>query len=280
MAALQGYAGVSTQMNAQANALSTANRDRQLAAQGMYVDQSGQLRRDTFQESYARGVAADRATEFNTTTKLNATNMQGQLATDMRTQSFNEDFSTKSAADQMATFNKAQSQISQRWQEGYAADQQRDLTNRNHLVEQAGNQYTDTAMTGATNIANGGFGVNSAADARTQGSIGVQSGLGMNAISGYSSASGAQLGAGQFGVNVNQGNLNNIGSAAGLRITDNNTTTDRHVQSYQDKTKANAADVGMQIAAASIPPIKNEDDGSDNDFDRWQNSNRGAHDFD
>jgi hypothetical protein len=271
MTALQGYAGVSNAMNAQANDIAQNNANRQLAAQGMYVDASGQLRRDTFQESYQKGVAADRATEFNTSTRLNATQAQGQLASTMRQQSFNEDFSTRSAADQMAQFNKSQSQISQRWQEQYAADQQAQYTNRQTGINQAGQANANFGLQSATGVANAGFGVNAAADQRTQGSVMNQNALGTSSIAGYGAAASSQLGAGTFGVNVNNGNLANSYGATGLQITDNNAITNRGINSYLNKQGANSADIGMQIAAGAGTSAPKTDDGYDNDFDRWQN---------
>jgi hypothetical protein len=269
MTALQGYAGVSNTMNAQANDLAQNNANRQLAAQGMYVDASGQLRRDTFQESYQKGVAADRATEFNTNTRLNATQAQGQLASTMRNQSFNEDFSTKSAADQMAQFNKSQSQISQRWQEQYAADQQQQYTNRQTGINQAGQANANFGLQSANGVANAGFGVNAAADQRLQGSLMNQSALGTNQVNGYATGANAALGAGTFGVNVNNGNLANSSGAAGLKITDNNAITQRGINSVLNKQGANAADTGIAVAGSYTAPKL--DDGYDNDFDRWQN---------
>lgn len=269
MQALSGYAGLSSAMNAQANQLGTSNADRQLAAQGMYVDASGQLRRDTFQESYQKGVAADRATEFNTSMRFAGTQAQGNLATNMRNQSFSEDFSTKSAADSMAQFNKAQSQVSQRWQEQYAADQQQAYTNRQTGINQAGQANANFGLNAANGVANAGFGVNAAADQRTQGSLMNQNALGTSAINGYGAAANAALGAGQFGYTTNQGNLANTAGATSLQITDNNAITNRGVASHLNKQSANAGDTGLAITGGYNP--EKLDDGYDNDFDRWQN---------
>jgi hypothetical protein len=104
--------------------------------------------------------------------------MQGDLASTMRGQSFNEDFQTKSAADSMSMFNKEQSQISQRWQEQYAAGQQTDYWNRNKDLNTAANNVSTNYSANQKSLADAGFGVNSAANTRTQDSLGFTRNLG------------------------------------------------------------------------------------------------------
>lgn len=102
MAALQGYSGISQNLNDEANALGTANANRQLQALGLYTDESGQLRSASFQEAYDRGIAADNASANNQQTRLAGTVNYGNQANTMQQQAFQRG----AAADQTAQFNR------------------------------------------------------------------------------------------------------------------------------------------------------------------------------
>lgn len=135
MQALQGYGGLSSTMNDQANALGTANanrrtnalggysgivqgeqnlasqmaqanRDRSAQAMGLYTDQAGRLRSQTFDEALARGTAADQVAMTNMNRQLAAMGMSADTAGNIRQQSFNEEYSRGIAADNASANNQ------------------------------------------------------------------------------------------------------------------------------------------------------------------------------
>lgn len=139
MQALQGYGGLSSTMNDQANALGTANanrrtnalggysgivqgeqslasqmaqanRNRSAQAMGMYTDQTGRLRSQTFDEALARGTAADQVAMTNMNRELQAMGMSADTAGNIRNSSFNEAYSRGIAADN-ASANNQQTQL-------------------------------------------------------------------------------------------------------------------------------------------------------------------------
>lgn len=154
MQALQGYGGLSSTMNDQANALGTANsnrrtnalggysgivqgeqqlasqmaqanRDRSAQAMGLYTDQAGRLRSQTFDEALARGTAADQVAMTNMNRQLAAMGMSADTAGNIRQQSFNEEYSRGIAADN-ASANNQRTQLQGGIAYGNMANTQRD----------------------------------------------------------------------------------------------------------------------------------------------------------
>lgn len=105
MTALQGYGNLSSVLNNQANALASANSDRQLSALGSYTAGSAQAADASFDQAYKRGVAADTASANNQATRLQGGIAYGNQANAMQDDAFNRGM----AADQTAQFNRAQS---------------------------------------------------------------------------------------------------------------------------------------------------------------------------
>lgn len=254
MTALQGQAGLSSQLNAQGNALAAGNADRQTQAQAMASQAYAQLRAQGFSEEYSRRAAADQVAEFNNTQQLQATGMQGDLASTMRTQSFNEDFSRKSAADSMSQFNKEQSQISQRWQEQYAAGQQTDAWNRATDLNTAANTVGRNFATDQGSLFNAQTGVTGATNNRNQQSVQTAGQLNANSTAGWQNAFNTGIAAnqaqsgtyaqqlaamtqlGQTGMqnNTNITNLKNQNLQSGLGVMQGQQATDFAKKQYED----------------------------------------------
>ena len=76
---------------------------------GMYLDSTGQLREQTFDEAFGRGSAADDASANNQSTRFAGGQLAGSMATSMR-----------DAADRISLQNQQEKGISQRFQDEYA----------------------------------------------------------------------------------------------------------------------------------------------------------------
>jgi hypothetical protein len=253
MTALQGQAGLSSQLNSQANALASSNADRQTQAQAMASQAYSTLRAQGFSEEYARGQAADIMATANADRQLGAMTASGNLASTQRSQSFNEDFSRKSAADSMGQFNKEQSQISQRWQEQYAAGQQTDAWNRATDLNDAANTVGRNFAQDQGNLFTGRTGVTAATNNRNQQSVQTAGQLNANSTAGWQNAfntgiaaNGQQSGTyaqqlaamtqlGQTGMqnNTNITNLKNQNLQSGLGVMQGQQATDFAKQQYE-----------------------------------------------
>lgn len=95
MQALQGYGNLGTNMQQQAQ-----------QALGMYTDAAGQLRSQTFDEAYKRGLAGDQTAIANANRMLSAAGMSADMATNMRNASFAEAYARGSAADAASANNQ------------------------------------------------------------------------------------------------------------------------------------------------------------------------------
>lgn len=173
------------------------NANLQLQASGMSADQANQIRNASFNEAYSRGIAADNASANNQSTRLTGMTSAGNLATSMRTQ-----------ADAITMFNAEQQAIQQRFQDTFAQNERDSQWNRaDGLLTQYKNIYADPAAASATGI----FG---AQTGTTQTNL-WNTGAGYNALTGYNNtALGRNLGAigTQIGlVGTQQGN--NVASA-------------------------------------------------------------------
>lgn len=144
-------------LNASSQQTATTRAEADLGANAKAIDRASAALRDygnlsstvvgqSFQQDYARGQAADAASQFNTNTKLQGTIQQGNLATQMRT-----------ADDSLAEFNKAQSLQQQRFQDQYAADQQNAAWGRDVDVSNAGFQQSSNLARNASVLSNAGF---------------------------------------------------------------------------------------------------------------------------
>lgn len=117
-----------------------ANADRMLQASGMSADEANNIRQQSFNEAYSRGVAADNVNTANSNRDLQAMGMSGDLASTQRQQSFNEAFSRGSAADQMSQYNRSTSLAASQWADTYRANQQNDAWGRDTDLYGAGMQ--------------------------------------------------------------------------------------------------------------------------------------------
>lgn len=93
---------LSTQLNAEGNALATGNANRQLQALGLYQQGAETAQQSSFDQEYKRGVAADNASANNQSTRLQGGIAHGQQANAMQEQHYNRGM----AADTMARYNK------------------------------------------------------------------------------------------------------------------------------------------------------------------------------
>lgn len=141
--------------SSQQNATTRALAD--LGANAKAIDRSTQATRDygnlasvvsgqSFQQAYGRGQAADQASQFNTSTRMQGAIAQGNEANQMRT-----------ANDALSTFNKSQSLQQQRFQDQYAADQQNAAWGRDVDVSNAGFTQSSNLARNATVRSNAGF---------------------------------------------------------------------------------------------------------------------------
>jgi hypothetical protein len=122
--ALQGYATQGNSMQGQYLANEHANQQVQLQALGLYTDAAGNLRSQTFDEAYKRGLAGDQVAMANADRMLQAAGMSADTAGNIRQQSFNESYSRGVAADNMSQYNRSTSLAASQWADTYRADQQ------------------------------------------------------------------------------------------------------------------------------------------------------------
>lgn len=258
MTALQGQAGLSSQLNAQGNAIAASNADRQTQAQAMASQAYATLRAQGFSEEYSRRAAADQMAQFNNTQQLQATGMQGDLASTMRTQSFNEDFSRKSAADSMSQFNKEQSQISQRWQEQYAAGQQTDAWNRATGLAAQGTLTGNQLSQNAGSLFNGQTYVTGATNQRNQGSIAQAGQLNANSTAAWQNAFNTGIGSNQVESQTAAQQLAAQTQLAGLGMQNNTNLTGLRNQNLQTGMGVNAATAANTFAQQQLEQSKSQ----------------------
>lgn len=161
--ALQGYANMSTDMQGQYLANAHSNQAVQLQALGLYTDAAGNLRSQTFDEAYKRGLAGDQTAIANANRQLQAAGMSADTAGNIRQQSFNESYARGSAADNMAQYNRSTSLAASQWADSYRADQQNQAAGRDATlfnagittnagkVSNAGNQFGASTQVNQTN---------------------------------------------------------------------------------------------------------------------------------
>lgn len=99
---LQSYGSLGNNMNAQANGLATDNANRQLSALGLYTSGAETAEQQSFQQQYARGTAADKASSDNQGTRLSGMVASGNQANQMQDDAFNRGHE----ADVMSRYNK------------------------------------------------------------------------------------------------------------------------------------------------------------------------------
>ena len=115
-----GREAVLTELGAHANAISRADRNRQMwgesakfalsaeqQAAGMYYDAAGQLRSQEFDEAYNRGLAADQTAIANSNRQLQAMGMSANQINEMRNASFNEAYARGVGADNASANNQS-----------------------------------------------------------------------------------------------------------------------------------------------------------------------------
>lgn len=100
---LQSYGQLGNAMNSEANGLATGNANRQLQALGMYEQGSEVAEQQSFQQEYDRGLAADKASSDNQSTRLGGMVASGNQANAMQDDAFNRG----QAADVMSRYNKS-----------------------------------------------------------------------------------------------------------------------------------------------------------------------------
>jgi hypothetical protein len=100
----------------------------------------------SFQQAYGRGQAADAASQFNTSTRLQGSVAAGNEANQMR-----------NANDALNEFNKSQSLQQQRFQDQYAADQQQQAWGRGVDVSNAGFNQANLQSRNASIQSDAGF---------------------------------------------------------------------------------------------------------------------------
>lgn len=99
---LQSYGQLGGALNSEANALATGNANRQLQALGMYEQGAEVAEQQSFQQEYDRGLAADKASSDNQSTRLGGMVASGNQANAMQDDAFNRG----QAADVMSRYNK------------------------------------------------------------------------------------------------------------------------------------------------------------------------------
>lgn len=133
------------------NARQQDNMDRRTQALGLYVDQAGKLRSQTFDEAYKRGLAGDATAMANADRVLQAAGMSADTAGNIRQQSFNESYSRGMAADNMSQYNRSTSLAASQWADTYRADQQNSAWGRTTDMYTAGRQYSSDYTTNEAN---------------------------------------------------------------------------------------------------------------------------------
>lgn len=175
---LQGYAQQGNAMQGQYLANEHANQDVQLSALGMYTDAAGNLRSQTFDEAYKRGLAGDQTAMANADRMLQAAGMSADTAGNIRSQSFNESYSRGMAADNMSQYNRSTSLAASQWADTYRAGQQDAAWGRDTDMFGAGQQTIGTQ----NNLDTQGFNANRVTNqgnyGRTQDNLATQSQLG------------------------------------------------------------------------------------------------------
>jgi len=147
---LQNYGALGSNMNAQANQLATGNADRQLGALGAYTEGSHAAQASSFDQAYARGAAADKASSDNQSTRLQGGIAHGQQANTMQQQHFQR----ASAADQTAQFNRAQSLDVSKFNTDFAQRERDAQWNRGLGLTQTGLQASSQNATNARDAYN------------------------------------------------------------------------------------------------------------------------------
>jgi hypothetical protein len=183
--AMGAYGDVSNTMAGQA-----------LDASNMYGGLASNMRNAGFNEAYARGTAADQASQWNGTTQLNAMNMSGNLASNMRNSSFNEAFSRGTAADQTAQYNRTTSLGVSAFLDNYAAQQQVNQWNRT-------TDLTNSGLQSDANYSNRGYQLLSGTQAGTAAMTGRSQAL----ANAGATVNNNNLGAGQWLVGQSNNNI-------------------------------------------------------------------------
>lgn len=98
----QGQERTLADLGAQANA-----QNRSTQALGMYIDASGKLRSQEFDEAFARASAGDAMAVANANRRLQAMGMSADQLNNMRSASFDEAYKRGLAADQASASNQA-----------------------------------------------------------------------------------------------------------------------------------------------------------------------------
>lgn len=215
---LAGQQGYSNETNFQASLdaqIQTGNMDRRTQALGLYVDEAGQMRSQSFDEAYKRGLAGDQVAMSNADRMLQASGMSADEANQIRNASFNEAYSRGIAADN-ASANNQQTRMQGMTNSGNLATNMRQqsdaITMFNQQQHQTQNQFQDLYNQNERNDAWG----------RTTDLYGAGERLGATTAVNAGAIFGGQTG-------VNQTNLANTGglinTATGLNQTGYNRTT-------------------------------------------------------
>jgi hypothetical protein len=248
MQALQGYAGQGNSMQGQYLANAHANQDVQLSALGMYTDAAGNLRSQTFDEAYKRGLAGDQTAMANADRMLQAAGMSADTAGNIRQQSFNEDYSRGLAADNMSQYNRTTSLAASQWSDQYRADQQNSAWGRDTDMFGAGIQTIGTQ----SNLDSQGFNANRLTNqgnyGRTGDTLGLQNQLGLQNLQGGNQVLDRSDAAWQNFGNQAQQNFGNWMGIAGQRQG----ASAQGSAAVQDAIKQNAGQAATNQAITAI----------------------------
>lgn len=165
---LQGYANLGTDMQGQYLANEHGNQAVQLQALGLYTDAAGNLRSQSFDEAFKRGMAGDQTAMANADRQLQAMGMSADTAGNIRQQSFSEDYSRGMAADNMSQYNRTTSLAASQWADGYRADQQNQAWGRDTDMFGAGMSTNQAKTTNAGNQFGASTSVNDTAYGRNK----------------------------------------------------------------------------------------------------------------
>lgn len=245
---LQGYAQQGNAMQGQYLANEHANQDVQLSALGMYTDAAGNLRSQTFDEAYKRGLAGDQTAMANADRMLQAAGMSADTAGNIRNSSFNESYSRGMAADNMSQYNRSTSLAASQWADTYRAGQQNDAWGRDTDMFGAGQQTIGMQ----NNLDSQGFNANRLTNqgnyGRTQDTLSTQNQLGIQNWQGGNQVIDRSDAAVKYQGGVAQQDFGNWMGMAGLRQG----ASAQGSGAVQDAIKQNAGQAATNTAISAI----------------------------
>lgn len=224
MAALGGYADVSSQMNNQANALGSQNQGTRLGALNNLTGiasniENANANRQLSATGQAAGLYESNA-QNNNNRRADGTYQAGQLASNMRSQSFNESYSRGQAADATAQFNRVQSIGVDEYNGQFAMADANRRANLAQSYAQTGIQTNQINAGNDANMFNAGTATNATTFGRNQGVLQAQDTTNsrINQLAQQQTNARLQAGYGQIGLNdaAFGRNSNQIGAGMGL----------------------------------------------------------------